>query len=124
MSWVKLADELEAVLGKIQAEQRATPSARVRNGIRQADWLVDVLRNEAGVVATEHEREAAKAAPRYDSFQIESTNRLIASGALPPGSTPADFIALQERNASHMREVAKKGSVTQQMATTSRLRTE
>lgn len=87
----------------------------IGNGIGQTRFLLTALQRARGAeeaqVAKEATRAVVAAQPRYDQHEIDSTARLIASGQLPAGSTPADFIALQEQRRAEMRGKPRMGGV-------------
>lgn len=107
-SLADLRDEIEALLARFEAHLDAHPSARIRNAVNQARWLVGACDRELGAgktVVIERVISSRDREERYDEHEQLMTDRLIDAGELPVGSTPADFRRWQESRAKKLQAI-------------------
>lgn len=122
----EIADEVRAVLAKVDAFIETTDLPRpqlnaIVNGRTQASYLLTALRRAGAEVAAAEAR-AALPAPLAD-FDRQQLEAGIRNGWLPEGATLADLQAYRAQLQERQQRVVAKGSISRQMATTSKLRT-
>lgn len=96
------------------------PSSRISHRVGALTDLMSTVRRERSVYEAEQERAAVKAEPKPTEHEAMLLATGRKNGWLPPDATLVDLNAYLAGRQADVARISKKGTVAQQLATTSK----